>query len=113
MVLSQDPSKIKTALVVGPLIYGQGRGPVNTRSIQAPEIARNTLAKGHGFRLGKGLNSWSNVHVRDLSQLFFALLEQAASPSARQDLWNEHGMYIPENDAMVTSRNSSLSCVHE
>lgn len=101
LILAQDPSKIKTALVVGPLIYGVGRGPVNTRSIQAPEIARITLQQRQGFRLGAGLSCWSNIHSHDLSSLFLALLDAAVD--GRSGLWNEDGIYLPENGKMVQS----------
>ncbi|OBT82247.1 hypothetical protein VE02_09200 [Pseudogymnoascus sp. 03VT05] len=70
LVISQDPSRIKTALLICPLIYGVGRGPGNQRSIQAPEIARVSLKNKEGFKLGAGQNSWSNIHVNDLSDLY-------------------------------------------
>lgn len=101
LVLAQAPSKIKTALVAGPLIYGVGRGPVNSRSIQAPEIARITLQERQGFRLGAGLSCWSNIHIHDLSSLFLTLLDAAVD--GRPGLWNEGGIYLPENGRMVRS----------
>jgi len=103
LVISQSPSSIKTALIVGPLIYGTGRGPGNTRSIQAPEIARVTLQEKQGFRVGQGLSAWSNIHIRDLSLLIVKLVEAAAT--GREGLWNEEGLYLPENGYMV-----SISC---
>lgn len=101
LVISQDSSKVKTALIVGPLIYGVGRGPVNTRSVQAPEIARVTLEQKEGFRLAEGENSWSNVHVHDLSGLIVALVDAAVNN--RPGLWNENGIYFPENGNMVSA----------
>ncbi|KAF4556533.1 Hypothetical protein D9617_1g084110 [Elsinoe fawcettii] len=98
LVISQDPVKVKTALVVGPLIYGTGRGPGNTRSIQAPEIARNTIERKHGFVLGRGLNVWTNVHVHDLADLFVALIK--AAQQGRDGIWNDKGVYHPENGQM-------------
>src|SRR5262249_41024303 len=100
LVVSQKGSIVRTALVVGPLIYGVGRGPVNQRSIQAPEIARVTLQRKKGFRLGKGLNVWSNVHVHDLSDLFAKLLDAALT--ANPDVWNDNGVYFPENGKLVS-----------
>lgn len=80
--------------------YGTGRGPVNTRSVQAPDIARATLKLKEGFRLGDGKNSWSNLHVQDLSDLI-ALLVDAAANSQIDGLWNRDGLYIPENGSLV------------
>ncbi|KAF2794424.1 NAD(P)-binding protein [Melanomma pulvis-pyrius CBS 109.77] len=95
LVISQDPASIQTALIVGPLIYGTGKGPGNKRSIQAPEIARVTLEQKEGFRLGEGENRWSNIHVHDLSELISLLVEAAAN--SKTGLWNRDGVYLPEN----------------
>lgn len=100
LIISQNPSEIKTALVIGPLIYGTGRGPVNIRSVQAPEIARVTLKLGQGFVLGAGRNTWSNIHVHDLGSLFVKLV-QAAILQREEGLWNKDGIYTPENGAKV------------
>lgn len=117
LVVAQD--KINTALVVGPHIYGLGRGPSHTRSVrllqppsycimysyvqvQAPEIARVTLKLNEGFRLGDGKNSWSNVHVNDLSDLITALVDAAAAGKSDDGLWGKDGIYFPEHGNMVS-----------
>lgn len=100
-VLSLSASKIRTALIAGPLIYGQGEGPGNQRSIQAPNIAKKTLQDGEGFRLGKGLNRWSNVHIKDLGELFVKLVKSALAGNSQG--WNEEGVYLPANGDMVCS----------
>ncbi|RDW56722.1 hypothetical protein BP6252_14015 [Coleophoma cylindrospora] len=97
LIIRQDPSKVKTALLIGPLIYGVGRGPGNQRSVQAPEIARVTLKNKEGFKLEAGENSWSNIHVHDLSDLCLKLVEAAAS--GENGVWNQEGIYCPENGA--------------
>ncbi|KAI5360648.1 Putative NAD(P)-binding domain, NAD(P)-binding domain superfamily [Septoria linicola] len=81
LVLSQDPSRVRTALVIGPLIYGNGHGPGNTTSIQLPELARNTLRIGQGFQ-----------------NYFRSMLEAVASEKARA--WNVEGVYFVENGKM-------------
>lgn len=101
LVIKQDKSTLRTALIVGPLIYGWGQGPVHQRSIQAPEVARVTLARRHGFRLGAGQNIWSNIHIRDLGTLFSDLVEAAVS--GQEDIWNEEGLILPEHGAMVSA----------
>jgi len=98
-VLSQSPSSVKTALIVGPLIYGAGRGPVNQRSVQAPEITRTTLKLGHGFKLNQGNNAWSNIHVQDLAGLVCSLVR--AADAGKDGLWNDNGVYNVENGEMV------------
>ncbi|KAF2167142.1 hypothetical protein M409DRAFT_22573 [Zasmidium cellare ATCC 36951] len=96
LVLSQD--RVKTALIIGPLIYGTGRGPGNTRSIQAPEMARVTLQQGEGFRVGAGKSAWSNVHVQDLGLLAADLAKAAAED--RSGCWNHDGVYAVENGGL-------------
>ncbi|KAL2433515.1 Oxidase ucsJ [Exophiala dermatitidis] len=98
-IISQNPSAVRTALVAGPLIYGKGEGPGNQRSIQAPEIAKKTIQDGEGFRLGKGLNKWSNIHVQDLGQLFLKLTEAALNGSTQG--WNDEGIYLPANGELA------------
>ncbi|OQU95850.1 hypothetical protein CLAIMM_02015 [Cladophialophora immunda] len=99
LVLAQQPSSIKTALVVGPLIYGRGRGPGNTRSIQGPESAKYTLQQGQGFRLSAGKSVWSNVHVRDVGSLICLLV--SAATAKKEGIWNQDGIYLPENGHMA------------
>jgi nucleoside-diphosphate-sugar epimerase len=92
--VAAEGSHIKTALVFPPIIYGEGEGPVNRRSIQIPELSRVTLARGHGIRVGQGANRWGNVHVRDVGRLFFALAEAAVSQNSHEMLWGEAGVYL-------------------
>ncbi len=106
LVMSQDPSKVKTALLVAPLIYGTGRGLGNTRSVQAPEIARVTLVNKQGFQLEGGKNKWSNVHVNDLSQLCTLLVEAAIAQ--QNGIWNKEGIYCPENGVKVRNTYSII-----
>lgn len=100
LVISQAPSSVKTSLIVGPLIYGVGRGPVNQRSVQAPEIARATLKLGHGFKLNEGKNVWSNVHVHDLASLVSLLVD--AAKDGKDGFWNEDGVFNVENGELVS-----------
>ena len=54
-----------------------------------------------GFRLGEGKNSWSNVHVNDLSDLIGSLVEAAAAGKTTDGQWGKDGIYFPENGNMV------------
>lgn len=69
--------------------------------VQAPEVARATLKLGEGFKLGDGKNSWSNVHVNDLSDLITALVDAAAAGKTDDGLWGKDGIYFPEHGNMV------------
>lgn len=49
MFSAAENSSVKTALVVPPMIYGLGRGPVNQRSIQIPSLVNATLKRHRGL----------------------------------------------------------------
>lgn len=100
LILDQVSSKIKTALVPGPLIYGKGRGPGNTRTIQGPCIADYTIQNGESFQIGQGENVWSNIHIADLGKLFALLLNAAVDGT--EHIWNDEGILLPENGSMVS-----------
>ncbi|ORY65127.1 uncharacterized protein BCR38DRAFT_391229 [Pseudomassariella vexata] len=89
-----DNSKIKTAVVYPPIIYGLGQGPVNQRSIQIPELAKTTIQRGRGVQVGEGLARWGNVHVRDIGRLFGLLTQKAIGEDGGDEVWGENGLYL-------------------
>ena len=99
LVIAQAPDTVRTALIAGPIIHGFGHGPVNRRSIQAPEITRVALQRGKAPVIGKGLNVWGAIHIHDLGELFVLLLDAAVSKN--NDVWNKNGLYFPENGRLV------------
>ena len=94
---------VKTALIVGPLIYGQGLGPANKRSMQIPDTARVTIETGIGFQIGEGLSQWSHVHVHDVADLIVRLAQDAISSDPSKATWNEDGIYFAENGEEVST----------
>ncbi|KAI5456467.1 hypothetical protein BGZ63DRAFT_95138 [Mariannaea sp. PMI_226] len=92
-VAKQNPS-IKTALVLPPIIYGIGEGPVNQRSIQIPTLAKVALERGEAIRLGKGEGRWGNIHIQDLGPLFASLTEAAAKGQQDDAIWGDNGIYL-------------------
>ncbi|RAK96009.1 uncharacterized protein BO80DRAFT_459385 [Aspergillus ibericus CBS 121593] len=100
LILSLSPAnRPKTALIFPPIIYGRGRGPINQRSIQIPELARVTIQRGQGVQVGKGDSTWSNVHVSDVSSIFVKLVEKVLR-NEDGELWNENGLYFPGSGAV-------------
>ncbi|KAK0385493.1 hypothetical protein NLU13_6673 [Sarocladium strictum] len=92
--VAESTPQVKTALVVPPIIYGPGQGPVNQRSVQIPSLAKATLERGKGLQVGQGLSRWSNVHIQDLGQLFVLLVKAALSDQATEGLWGLNGIYL-------------------
>ncbi|GLB09469.1 hypothetical protein AtubIFM57258_005391 [Aspergillus tubingensis] len=101
LVLSLPPAanRPKTALIFPPIIYGRGRGPINQRSIQIPELVRVMMQRRGGIQVGKGEATWSNVHISDVSSIFVKLAEKALRDE-EGDLWNKNGLYFPGNGAI-------------
>lgn len=99
--VAQSTPNVKTAVVPPPIIYGEGRGPGNQRSVQAPELAKVTLQRGKGLQVGLGLSRWGNVHVRDLSRLFLRLVEKAVERDEDDQVWGLNGIYLTGAGEMV------------
>lgn len=96
----RNPSSVRTAVVCPPTIYGPGRGPGNTKSVQAYLLSAAVLKRGKGFLVGKGENVWHQVHVQDLSNVYLALGEAAAAGGGKAT-WNDEGYYLAENGSFV------------
>ncbi|KAG8627231.1 hypothetical protein KVT40_004714 [Elsinoe batatas] len=88
--------KVRTAVVCPPCIYGRGRGAGNTRSMQVPELARVTVERGEGVRVGKGRARWTGLHVADLADLFVRLVEEAVKGGG-EATWGREGYYFAED----------------
>lgn len=96
----ENPASVRTAIVCPPTIYGQGRGPVNTKSVQAYLLSAAVIKRGKGFLVGKGENVWHQVHVQDLSNVYLALGDAAAEGGGKAT-WNDEGYYLAENGSFV------------
>lgn len=94
------PDRVKTAIICPPTIYGPGRGPGNTRSIQAYTLAKETLKRKKGIQVGPGKNIWHSVHVQDLSDLYLAVGESAVAGDGKAT-WGDQGYYFAENGPFV------------
>ncbi|KAF5267292.1 hypothetical protein FOXYS1_1835 [Fusarium oxysporum] len=92
--VSEQNSHVKTALVVPPIIYGQGRGPGNQRSIQIPGLAKATLVRKKGLQVGSGDSRWGNIHIADLSRIFLSLVEKAVEGNKDEDIWGANGLFF-------------------
>lgn len=96
IVLAANSDRTRTAIVCPPCIYGKGRGPGNQRSMQLPGLVSSFMNRGEAFQVGAGKSIWSNVHVRDLSDLYIVLAE-AAVGDGTPATWGQEGYYFAEN----------------
>lgn len=97
---TENESKIKTAIVCPPTIYGRGRGPGNQRGHQIYELSRCILEKKTGIQVGAGKTYWPNIHVFDLSDCYVKLVE-AAVDRGGSATWGKEGYYFTENGEHV------------
>lgn len=100
--VAESTPHVRTAYVPAPNIYGPGRGTGNQRSVQMPELAKVTLKREKGLQVGKGLSTWGNVHVRDLSRLLVLLVERAVKGDEDDRVWGENGIYHVATGEMVS-----------
>ena len=98
---------LKTVIVLPPLIYGIGTGPVNRTSIQLPVLIRAALKRHKAEVIGLGQATWNNVHIADLTDAYIIILDQllaAYGPYAKSDAQpspylttGRQGYYFAEN----------------
>lgn len=86
IVQAANSDAVKVAIVCPPTIYGTGAGPLNTRSIQVPEMVVNTLNKGFAPAVSPGLTEWDHLHIYDLGDLFAKLVEASQHREMKDDL---------------------------
>ncbi|KAJ6628315.1 hypothetical protein B0H10DRAFT_211920 [Mycena sp. CBHHK59/15] len=70
---------IRGYVVMPPLIYGRGTGPFSRTSVQIPALIRAALKLGQSIHVGPGRSMWNGVHVQDLVDLYFLLIDDALS----------------------------------
>ncbi|PWN42413.1 hypothetical protein IE81DRAFT_347513 [Ceraceosorus guamensis] len=70
------------AIVCPTLVWGQGQGPDLRVSTQIPDLVKKALYNGHAVHVGAGTNSWTSVHVSDVSSLILLLSASLLSPTS-------------------------------
>jgi nucleoside-diphosphate-sugar epimerase len=76
MVLGTSASDVRSIVICPSLVYGVGRG-LNPKSIQIPFLTENAQKQGVVQIVGAGLNTWSNIHIDDLVDLYVLALSKA------------------------------------
>ncbi|KAG9123930.1 hypothetical protein FRC07_013471 [Ceratobasidium sp. 392] len=74
---AHDRRDVDAYIVCPSCIYGIGDGPVRRISIQIPNIIRASLRRKEVPYIGKGTNTWNNVHIKDLQQLYLLVIQHA------------------------------------
>lgn len=97
---SEKYPNIKSAIVCPPAILGVGRGPGNKRTMQVPMLIELSQTRGKAFQIGSGEATWSFVHVHDLTDVHFRLVEAAAAGGAKAD-WGAEAYYFTESGELA------------
>ncbi|THW13959.1 hypothetical protein D6D24_05743 [Aureobasidium pullulans] len=90
-------TKVKTALIFPPIIYGLGRGQGNKRSIQIPTLCNAAIKQHESIFVGRGEACWGNVHVADLSGLIGKLTEAGLDSDSPEHLRERERILLPSN----------------
>jgi nucleoside-diphosphate-sugar epimerase len=106
---TENASRIKTAIICPPFIYGTGTGPIRNRSVQLPELALASLSYGKSFTVNDGQNVWHHVHVSDLADAYVLLIEDALSDGPDSMTWGPEAYYFVEGGQHV-SKFASSAC---
>lgn len=75
-VLAGAQNAVHAVIICPSLIYGLGSG-VAKHSMQVPWLIDLARELGAAKHIGPGENTWSNVHIDDLVQLYLVALEKA------------------------------------
>ncbi|CAK1364715.1 unnamed protein product [Cercospora beticola] len=73
---SEKEHNARVAILLPPIIYGLGTGPLNNLSITVPALYRATIDQGTGVSIGDGKNVYDAVHVRDLADAYLRILRE-------------------------------------
>ncbi|WMY06961.1 NAD-dependent epimerase/dehydratase family protein [Paraburkholderia phenoliruptrix] len=75
-VLEAAQRGIRSAVLCNTLIYGHG-AVAGSASVQLPRLARQAQKSGVVRHVGSGGNTWSNVHIDDVAELYRLALEKS------------------------------------
>ncbi len=76
MVLKAADRGVRSAVICPSLIYGLGQG-LNRKSVQIPFLVDEARKHGVVHVVGAGLNTWSNVHIDDVVELYLLAVSNA------------------------------------
>ncbi|MDR6378996.1 NAD-dependent epimerase/dehydratase family protein [Paraburkholderia caledonica] len=75
-VLEAAQQNIRSAVLCNTLIYGHG-AVAGSASVQLPRLVRQAQKNGVVRHVGSGGNTWSNVHIDDVAELYRLALEKS------------------------------------
>ncbi|KAI3394234.1 hypothetical protein diail_3009 [Diaporthe ilicicola] len=101
-------SRVRTAIIFPPIIYGLGRGLGNQISLQIPGLCKVAIEQNAAIYVGRGEATWGNVHIADLSDLVTKIVGKAQDQGSDPELWNENGLYFVQTGETSWKRIAEL-----
>lgn len=71
---------VRSVILCNTMIYGTGLG-ASANSVQIPPLVAQAQKSGIARYVGKGVNVWSNVHIKDVVELYLLALKNAPAGS--------------------------------
>lgn len=67
---------VRSVILCNTMIYGNGLG-ASANSVQIPPLVAQAQKSGIARYVGQGVNVWSNVHIKDVVELYLLALKNA------------------------------------
>jgi nucleoside-diphosphate-sugar epimerase len=80
LILDAAHRGVRSVILCNTMIYGTGLG-ASTDSVQIPPLVAQARKSGIARYVGKGVNVWSNVHIKDVAELYLLALKKAPAGS--------------------------------
>ncbi|WP_076591460.1 NAD-dependent epimerase/dehydratase family protein [Herminiimonas arsenitoxidans] len=71
---------VRSVILCNTMIYGTGLG-ASANSVQIPPLVAQAQKSGIARYVGQGVNVWSNVHIKDVVELYLLALKNAPAGS--------------------------------
>ncbi|KAI9461365.1 hypothetical protein HD554DRAFT_2223603 [Boletus coccyginus] len=104
VVAADKQGYARTHIVLPSTIYGVAKGPLvdlgiqHSRSIQIPRLVQASIARKRAGMVGLGLNTWPNVHIDDIGDLYIVLYNAVLDGRTGH---GRDGLYFGENGEHV------------
>lgn len=105
VVLNAAVDGVRSIVIRPSLIYGRGDG-LNPHSHQLPRLVQLAQERGRPAHVGRGLNVWSNVHIKDVVDLYVRALADAPAGSV---FFAENGEASWRDMAIAIGRTLGIS----
>ncbi len=80
LIIDAAQRGVRSVILCNTMIYGTGLG-ASPNSVQIPPLVAQAQKNGIARYVGQGVNVWSNVHIKDVVELYLLALKNAPAGS--------------------------------